>query len=362
MINNMAPSYRESVYCLMDKTFEIDWYFGYPINNIKEMNLKKLKNAHRIKSMKFFGPLYWQKGMLKLLRVSEYDIYIMLGELFNLSTWISLILRPIIEPQKKIYLWTHGWYGREGFLKKWIKRIFFSLPNGTFVYGKYAKDVAIAQGNDERKLFVIHNSLNHKKHVELRKNMSKSEIFYSHFNNHNKNIIFIGRLTAVKKLNMLIDAIKLLKDKGENYNLVFVGDGPEKINLESSASNTGIPAWFYGECYDEQINAELIMNADLCVAPGNVGLTAIHSLVFGTPVITHGNFEKQMPEFEAIQAGRTGDFFEEGSTESLSIAISTWFKNNADRNMVKKSCQNEIDSYWTPEYQLDVLKKVLTEK
>lgn len=36
--------------------------------------------------------------------------------------------------------------------------------------------------------------------------------------------------------------------------------------------------WFYGSCYDEQTNAELIYNADMCVAPGNVGLTAIHAM------------------------------------------------------------------------------------
>lgn len=55
-------------------------------------------------------------------------------------------------------------------------------------------------------------------------------------------------------------------------------------------------------------NAEFIYNADLCVSPGNVGLTAMHSLVFGCPVITHNCFEWQMPEFEAIQPGITGDF------------------------------------------------------
>lgn len=66
--------------------------------------------------------------------------------------------------------------------------------------------------------------------------------------------------------------------------------------------------WFYGSCYDEQTNAELIYNADMCVAPGNVGLTAIHAMTFGCPVITHSDFKWQMPEFEAIHPGKTGDF------------------------------------------------------
>lgn len=355
----MAARYREAVYCLMDKNFDIDWYFGRPIDNIKEMELSKLRNAQHIDSVKIAGPLYWQKGVMKLLRNSAYDCYIMLGELFNLSTWVALILRPVISPKKKIYLWSHGWYGREGFFKKWIKRLFFALPTGTFVYGNYAKKVAIKQGNCGEKIFVIHNSLNHARQVELRNELTLSGIYSTHFNNSNNTIIFIGRLTAVKKLDMLILAVKMLADKGENYNLVFVGDGSERSALEEMAYKQGVTSWFYGECYDERTNAELIMNADLCVAPGNVGLTAIHSLVFGTPVIAHGNFANQMPEFEAIRAGKTGDFFEEGSVKSLSETISRWFRANHNRNVIREKCEAEIDQYWTPVFQIEVLKKHL---
>ena len=40
--------------------------------------------------------------------------------------------------------------------------------------------------------------------------------------------------------------------------------------------------------------------SDLTVSPGNIGLTAIHSLSYGTPVCSHSNFNNQMPESEAI--------------------------------------------------------------
>jgi glycosyltransferase involved in cell wall biosynthesis len=42
---------------------------------------------------------------------------------------------------------------------------------------------------------------------------------------------------------------------------------------------------FYGESYNERELAPLIALADVCVSPGNVGLTAIHALTYGTPVI-----------------------------------------------------------------------------
>ena len=66
-----------------------------------------------------------------------------------------------------------------------------------------------------------------------------------------------------------------------------------------------IIARIIGECYSEETNAKLIYNADLCVAPGNIGLTAIHVMMFGCPAITHNDFKWQMPEFEAIKSMET---------------------------------------------------------
>jgi glycosyltransferase involved in cell wall biosynthesis len=118
--------------------------------------------------------------------------------------------------------------------------------------------------------------------------------------------------------------------------------------------------WFYGACYDERQIAELIYNADLCIAPGNIGLTAMHSLVFGCPAISHNDFKWQMPEFESIHPGITGDFFEMGNVESLADIISRWFaEHKGKREEIRQACYNEIDTYWTPEFELSVLKNAL---
>ena len=174
--------------------------------------------------------------------------------------------------------------------------------------------------------------------------------------------MFIGRLTPVKQLDMIIDAANILREKGQKYNIVYVGDGPEREKVESKAKELNLTkqVWLYGACYDEKQNAELIYNADLCVAPGNIGLTAMHSLVFGTPALTHNDFKWQMPEFEAIKEGITGCFFERNNVESLAESISKWFEDNKDRRLdVRLACYKEIDENWTPEYELNVLKKVI---
>lgn len=238
----------------------------------------------------------------------------------------------------------------------------FKKITGAFIYGDRAKKLLIEQGIPKEKLFVIHNSLDYDTQKLLRKRMVSSDIYMTHFKNDYPNLIFIGRLTKVKKLDMIIDALVMLKKNGENYNMIFVGDGSERENLEKKVTTMCLQdnVWFYGACYDERKNAELVYNADLCVSPGNVGLTAIHALMFGCPVITHNSFEWQMPEYEAIQAGLTGDFFEKDNVEDLSNIISRWFAGRQKlRDEVREACFKEIDTNWNPYYQMDIIKKNL---
>lgn len=359
VIYNMAAKYRTPIFQLMDKELDVDWYYGNQIGDIQEMESSNLKRVTRLERKDLIGPLYVQKNVSELIVKPEYSNFLVLGDLFALSTWMLLIKKKFFNSGKKVYLWSHGWYGREGILKRWLKKIFFSLADGTFLYGNYARKVAIEQGNNPDKLWVIHNSLDHDTHVNLRKSMKQSELFHEHFGNENPTIIFIGRLTPVKQLDLVIKAIKQLRDLGENYNIVFIGDGQERKNLEALSKTLGINAWFYGSCYDDIQTAQLIFDADLCVSPGNVGLTAMHVMSFGTPVITHSNFANQMPEFEAIIENKTGNFFKEGSIDSLSSTISNWFANQKDRQKVRLACYKEIDENWTPEFQLDVLRKNL---
>ena len=139
-----------------------------------------------------------------------------------------------------------------------------------------------------------------------------------------------------------------------------MGDGVERKTLEELTTKYGLrnQVWFYGACYDEVTNAELIYNADVCVTPGDIGLTAIHCLSFGTPCITHNDYTHQGPEFEAIKPWETGCFFNSGDVNNLIKVINEWFEHNRDREEIRRKCYEEIDEQWTPSFQLNVLKSV----
>lgn len=359
VIYSFAPHYRSAIFKLLDKEYDTSFFFGKKDHDIKKMDYSLLSGSVTELERSKIGPFSYMHGVPSLAFKDYSDYLLLLGPL-SISSWLLLLLLKF-SPKKHVYGWTHGWYGKENKFQGWLKKLNFKLADGIFVYGNYARDLMINEGFNPDKVHVIYNSLDYERQIELRNQVSKSCIFAEHFGNTNPVLIFIGRLTPVKRLDMLVQAVSKLRDQGSSYNLVFVGDGEERQALESMVSRFNIASqvWFYGACYDEDTNAELIYNADLCVAPGNVGLTAMHTMVFGTPVISHNKYELQMPEFEAIISGVTGDFFEYENQDSLTEAIDNWFKRNLSRDEIRQACYQEIDSKWNPNNQINIFNQYL---
>lgn len=363
LIYNFAQHYRTSIFKLMSEKFDCDFLFGDSMVDVKKMDYSLLKGKVTETHTKYvIGRWYWQSGVVGQL-FKNYDNYILLGETRALSTWLFCILARILKPKKKVFFWSHGWYGKESKLESFIKKIEFKLPNGgIFTYGEYARKLMIDIGFKADKLFPIHNSLAYDKQIEIRKSLNASDVYRDHFGNTNYNLFFVGRLTPIKKLDQILDAMVICNGRGHRYNLTFIGGGTEMENLRAKVDNLGLKdqVWFYGPCYDEKELSSLIYNADLCVAPGNIGLTAMHSMVFGTPCITHNDFPYQMPEFEAIKEGETGSFFKRDDINDLAKCIDNWFSTNGHmRDKVRLNCMDVIDKEWNPYYQIEILKKGL---
>lgn len=363
LIFNTPSLYRKLIYCRIDQQYDCDWYFGDDDTNVKGFDTSCLHHPVKYLHVKNAGKSWSStEGVISLLRDKQYDRYLMIGEARDITTWRMLILKNLFYREKKIYFWTHGWYGKESRIERIIKRLFYRMVDGVFLYGNYAKELMVKEGVREDKLFVIHNSLDYDTQLEIRKQIRPSAMYHEHFKNNNRNIVFLGRLTAIKRQDLLLEAVSILKQKGEIYNVTFVGDGEERKHLEQLSNDLGIAenVWFYGACFDEVKNAGFVYNADLCVSPGNVGLTAMHMLMFGTPVISHNRFELQMPEFEAVVPYKTGSFFKYGDVNDLADKIQEWFRVNGSlREEVRKTCYQEIDTQWNPDFQMNVIQSVL---
>lgn len=367
-ITNIAPHYREHLWLelLKFKDYRIKFFFGDEANSsIQQINfhgapwLEYFDRLVWLTNFRIRRVLVWQRGVVANAAKTSSSIVIFLGDMYLISTWIAVLILRI--RRRRIVFWGHGIYGSETGIKKFLRLSFLRLADFNLVYSMRAKQLLVNDGLPETRIGVIFNSLDYLVQTSLRQPVL-ADNFY-----HDTNwfrwgdlpvLIYIGRLTKQKRLEKLLRVVNALNADGPRFNLLLIGDGPERQHLESLVSLDARMIHFYGACYREDQLAKLIANADLCVSPGEIGLTAIHSLSYGTPACTHGNFSKQMPEVEAIVEGITGTLFDE-STGNLQQCIEDWFGNSHDRGEVRTACYHMIDDKYNPAVQCRVLREAL---
>jgi glycosyltransferase involved in cell wall biosynthesis len=366
--------YRLPVLRALAENEEIDFKFVSGVTS--EINIEKISPKLARKSVsagglewRFVenvwvksGVILWQKGLISKCAFGRFDAVIFLGSPYFLTTWLAAIFCRV--RRKRVLFWTHGVL-REGGWKDTFRKLFFKISNGLLLYSDWAKGNLSQNGFESDKLFVIKNSLDYEAHRELRAMLTDEKFINKKCELFSEPdlplLMFIGRLTPQKKLSILVALVNELHERGTRVNLLLIGDGEARSELESEVKSLGITGntVFFGACYDENELALLVGMADICIAPGEVGLTAIHSMSFGTPVITHNDPLHQMPEFESIVEGETGSFFERGSLESLVECTHSWLVSNQDRKSVKYRCFSVVDSFYNPDYQVKMIIKAI---
>ncbi len=360
---NIAPHYRMPIFSLMDECLSVDFYFGDKVDTDLKIgdvyNLKGYKKT--VTNVKvFFNLLWWQKDVLPLVFNKNYKYFILTGDSNLLSTWLVLFFSRILG--KRTYLWTHGLQTEPSWKGKLIIYPFYWMANFYLLYGEYAMKVMLELGFPKNKMTCIYNSLDYNNQSLIRKNLGKTSVYTKYFLNNLPTLIYIGRIQKVKRINQIFESLKLLEKRNLYCNIMFIGENTDNINVERLyiESNLQSKFWYYGPCYDECKIAEFLYNAAVCVSPGNIGLTAIHSLTYGTPCITHNNFQNQMPEFEVIVPGKTGDFFNENDIQGLSEITEKWlFMDNSEREILRYNCNMVVDQKYNPKSQIEIIRNLL---
>jgi glycosyltransferase involved in cell wall biosynthesis len=126
---------------------------------------------------------------------------------------------------------------------------------------------------------------------------------------------WVGRMTAVKRTDDVLDGFKRLQERGIGATLCLVGDGPDRPALERRAHELGImrDTLFLG--YQEEV-APLYAAFDALVLPsGNEGtpVSVIEALAAGTPVVA--TRVGGVPD--VVRDGEDGFLVEPGASDEL---------------------------------------------
>lgn len=279
------------------------------------------------------------------------------------ATWTMALWSRLTG--KKVLFWAHGWLKPESWGKARLRNVYFRLAHRVLVYGERAVQLAQRSGFPADRVRVIYNSLDWEamqpagdQAQAIPRDILRRE--YG-LDPHARILLCTARLTQLCEFPVLLHAAARLRQQGENYQVMLVGDGPERQSLENLSRELSLTTVFAGAVYHEETLARLYRLADVTVSPGKVGLTAIHSLTYGVPVITHGDMDAQMPEVEAIEPGRSGAFFVKGDADSLAQAIDDWFTSRPDSAAVGAACRDRITSRYRPDVQASLIDAAVSE-
>lgn len=361
VVYHMWPHYRRAVMEALDRSAKIDYLFvgsGEPFDGILHVDPKVVRRF-RTAPFVFLGRLLWQPGAIKLVVREELDAIVFLGNPNFLSSWIAAWLAR--RRGISVLFWEHGWRRRETAVKSRLRLLFFRLADRMLVYAPRAKKLGIAAGYPEDRIEVVYNSLDFPASERFYNLISRGDLNdvdpSSYFEEReNPTVICTARLTQACRFDLLLEAVDILRAQGIKCNVLLIGDGPMAGSLKNMAADRSLPVHFFGACYDERTLSQLLYRSTVTVSPGKVGLTAMHSLMYGTPVVTHDNDDEQMPEVEAVREGITGARFKQNDPNSLAAVISRWLGSDVDRELVRSQCRDEIELRWCPAVQAEIIE------
>lgn len=357
------PHYRSAVGRALDADPGVRYVFHVGDRDdlgIRHGDRGELRES-RVAPYRRLGRWFVQPRALALALSPRYDALILLGDMHHLTTWLAAPLARVFG--KQVLFWTHGWRRPDRTRADRLLRLAFNrLANGLLIYSERGARLAIAAGYPAERIRVVYNSLDDAAADRVIRTIEASPVSrpQERFAAPERPLLVcVARLTAACRFDLLIDAAAELAAAGRPVNLLLVGDGPEAAALAERAARRGVSLVLLGATYDEAVVGPILYFADVTVSPGKVGLTALHSLLYGTPVITHGDLDRQMPEVELVD-DRTGALFRADDAGHLAHTIAGWLAQHPDRVAVREACRAAARRTWTAQAQARIIGAAIT--
>lgn len=309
----IVPEYRVALFDGLAERYGEDievWASDLDESGDASVPLKKMKSdyGHKIRKM---GPFFWQRD-LSLRGMRKGDVVVINGNVRQLSSMLVL-LKAKLRGVRTIW-WGHHLSSSS---KLWRVRIRIAImkllnPTALLFYTNSGVKWMRKHGVRHLKMFATGNTINQEPIKEAIEKYDGGDRFYGR-----SGILCCSVLREKVRLDLIIDA--LADERLSDVVLAVIGDGPMREAYEKHAQEMKVAEriiWV-GATRDQNIMAPWFLSAKAFVYPGSVGLSILHSLSYGLPVVVHGNAEHQMPEFEVMEDGKTGFCFEENNVDDL---------------------------------------------
>lgn len=268
-----------------------------------------------------FGPAKWQAG-LSTRGLKRGDVIVVSSDIHYLSS-LWLALRAKLRGISVVWWGHHVSTTSKPFGIK-LRFMLMSLlrVDAVLLYTKQGIRWMHEHGYNHPKIFATGNTVDQlaiKKEIEyydavrLRNWQVVNKVSGKNY------ILFCSVIKEKTRLEQLIEAMASEEWKMRNVNLAVIGDGPSRAKYCEIAKAKGVEdriTWV-GATRDQHVMAPWFLCSKLFVYPGAVGLSVLHAMSYGLPVVLNDNPMQNGPEYEALKMGENGFTFRENNVNDL---------------------------------------------
>jgi len=339
--------YEELNHCLNSNGAELCLLYGEPVNE-EERQKKDWVNipwgiqADNIRLGIASKSVLWQPVVNQ---IRGFDLVIVEHASKLLLNYLLLAYRPFTKT--KVAFWGHGknFQSRNSnsIEERW-KRFTLRWADWWFAYTTLCAEGIIQAGFPAQRITCVENAVDTKALMRDRKSITEKEVYDFRLRHHmtGRNMgIFCGGMYADKRLAFLIDAAKHVRCKIPDFELIFIGSGPDQIIVEQACKDY---SWMHylGGLFGRE-KALAMMTADVYLMPGLIGLGVLDAFAMDLPVITT-NFPYHSPEIEYVH-DKVNGIMAKNDLVSFAESVVLALHDKSFHEELKVGCQRTADHY-----------------
>jgi glycosyltransferase involved in cell wall biosynthesis len=212
-------------------------------------------------------------------------------------------------------------------IKYWFiaftRKLMVNIMDAHINYFDEAIEIHKSYGVRPEKVFITANSPDTDTIFQIKKEINFNNKLLP---NNPYRLIHVGRLVRWKRVDLIINAVNILKKEFPEIELIIIGEGPEEENLQKQSLKLGLNnnVKFIGGIYKMEILGKYLSESSIYVLAGMGGLSINEAMCFGLPVICSiaDGTEKRL-----VFEDKNGHYFQNGDLNSLANTIKKMLKN-----------------------------------
>ncbi|MEE9446069.1 MAG: glycosyltransferase family 4 protein [Cocleimonas sp.] len=352
ILYKFLPQYRVEFFeklrlALLSHDIELDLVYGRLKNQDSKKNDERnleWASFRENKQIKIGSTnLLWQPSLDK---VTKSDLVIV--EQAN-SLLINYLLIPLSKVMRfKLAFWGHGANLQEDptSIKNKFKYFFLKRPHCWFAYTQGVKKFLMSKGVSTESITVVDNAIDTVSLKNQYDDYSEADLSIIKHDlgiKSNNIAVYCGGIYADKRIEFLIEASQKIKQEVEDFQLLFVGAGPEQYKIEEAVKQY---SWIHyiGPKFGLE-RVPYFKMSKLFLMPGLVGLAVLDTFATQTPMVTT-EYPFHSPEIEYLINEKNG-VITSNDMESYVKKVVELLKSDEGLASLKSGCLKSSSLYST---------------